>query len=318
VPNRYRTEDFATLYGVVTRHIAAAVTDLEAEDRSVDVNPSYRWVRYLTLAFQQQFEDWEHDRDLAHYMDGLETWERRPVHPAIRLAGHVYLHIGYDLPRSIAVTLGAATASMNVPSMRDTLVDPPPVNVPRADRSSARILFLQATPAFDRALLSSEGLAVLRRAGFPVHWLRLWGARRQRAALEVIGQWAIALRGIAWMHAEILADEPSANLQRAHVERLLTSIKQAQDAITRRTRLMDVRLFRAPVIAQLAPPIGFAIGTVVAVVLTLFAVGGMLTLLFSTRNQRIVAAIDALGHEIHRRLSDPALAAELSTDSNRR
>ncbi|MEP7207845.1 MAG: hypothetical protein ABI920_12970 [Casimicrobiaceae bacterium] len=310
----YTTTDFAELYHAVTRHIASAIVTVQAQQGTYSMPVG--WLTYLTFAFEQQFGDWQSDPRLAGYLNGLETWRGKRVHPAIRLAGHVYLHIGYDLPRSVGVTLGADMGAMHVPSGSPALSQPAPVTVAPTDRVAARMLFLQATPAFEAALTSSDGRKVLRRAGFPMAWLRLFGAQRQQAALEVLAQWAIALRGIAWMHAEILADVPTTSMQQQHVERLLDTMQEAQDAITQRTRLLDVRLFRAPHLLQVAPLTLLSDGWMMTVAV-MVVLAASLALAAHGRRQRIAAAIDALGRETYRRLAELALPSPDSAASYR-
>jgi hypothetical protein len=106
------------------------------------------WLTCLTGAFKQQFDGWPDDPRLGVYLSGLETWRNKAVHPAIRLAGHVYLHIGYDLPRRLAVTLGADRGAMHVPVGSATLASPVPVAVAHSDWATARMLFLQAVIEF--------------------------------------------------------------------------------------------------------------------------------------------------------------------------
>ena len=313
----YRTADFAELYQAVTRHIASAMVYVQSHYSTY--NLPVEWLTYLTRAFEQQFGDWPDDGRLGAYLDGLESWQGKSVHPAIRLAGHVYLHIGYDLPRSIAVTLGADRGAMHVPGGSATLMSPAPVAVAHADRAAARMLFLQATPAFEAALLSHDGHKVLRRAGFPMMWLRIFGAKRQQAVLEAMSQWAIALRGIAWMHAETLADVPE-SMQQHHVERLLVTMQEAQDAITQRTRLMDIRVFQAPRLLQIAPVtllVGDTVVTVVSIFLVIVAAVAVIAFTSRGRRERIAAAIDALGRETYRRLADRELLSPDSGASSR-
>ena len=108
---RHDTSDFAKLYEVVTARLEDFLR--QARQRKPPVsNDDDRWLSYLIEVFRQLYDDWQIDPALNGYMSDLEVWPSeypnpKKVHRLFRLAGHVYLHVAYDLTRGVLSTLVA-------------------------------------------------------------------------------------------------------------------------------------------------------------------------------------------------------------------
>src|SRR6187455_1780857 len=101
---KYRTDDFSRLYGIVTAQLSSLASNVYWRS-----DAERQWLAYLVVVFQQLFEDWEDDPKLVKYLSALVTDAKgRRVHRVFRLAGHVYLHVAYDLVRGVAATLDAS------------------------------------------------------------------------------------------------------------------------------------------------------------------------------------------------------------------
>lgn len=292
---KHQTADFARLYGMVTAQLSSLASDLYWRDK-----PDREWLAHLVIVFQQLFEDWDRDPSLRLYLDALERWpspEGRRVHRVFRLAGHVYLHVAYDLVRGIAGTLDAPSPVL--PSDLQ-LANPSSAwflsPAPKIERPEARLTFLAAAPAFAAALDSEEGVNLL---GDVSMWAKLLGVltrHKRRLALQAIGQWVLALRNAALITAETIADSPSPR-RAAIVTKLRDGIERAQTSVSDRFSITDVYPWSFPVLgfAPLAlwdlPP-----WASVLVWLLMLAGGWIVAVMFiRRRQQKLLDAINALG-----------------------
>lgn len=169
----FHTERFGGLYRDVTADLEAFVAHGE-EDGTIPTLQA-KWFRDLIIGFTTEFRRWPTYALGTPLGDYLELFENRKIHRDLRLAGHVFLHIAYDLPRVIADSFSAT------PTMR----------------SDGRRVFIHPTPRFLRVFLSyarKGALGVLPRIAASFD------------ALRVLAYWVIALRTIAWVHAEVLSD----------------------------------------------------------------------------------------------------------------
>jgi hypothetical protein len=87
---KYKTREFRTLYAAVTEELSMFKNALPPADQP--------WIECLIKGFQEKFDSWEHDAKLDAYLRALDKQNRQ----ILRLLGHVYLHVAYDLPRVIA------------------------------------------------------------------------------------------------------------------------------------------------------------------------------------------------------------------------
>ncbi len=269
-------------------------------------------MRLLVDLFKQEYFDWEVDGQLERYLGGFEKWpwrhpKARDVHPAIRLAGHVYLHVAYDLPRGIAATLsdakvddlqfppGGRAAGLVETLRRSSSVTP---------RLPARWLFLRVSPAFENTLQSKEIRELLEEIAWPTKLVKvLW--RKQKDALQVMAQWVLALRGAAWIYGELIADADESQ-RRDLVNRLREAIGNAQDVVLHRHCIFSMKIISTPLLdlapAILAGLLAPALPAATGVGLVLLGVGFWLWRLQRQRRE-ILAAIDDLGRETFRALA---------------
>jgi len=302
---KYRTDDFSRLYGIVTAQLSSLASNVYWRS-----DAERQWLAYLVVVFQQLFEDWEDDPKLVKYLSALEHWpdaNGRTVHRVFRLAGHVYLHVAYDLVRGVAATLDASPPvhrnELHVAaSSADTFVRPPPVIV--ASRPDARLTFLAAAPAFAAALESQAGIDLL---GDITLWSKLLGVltrRKRRLALQAIGQWVLVLRNAALITAETITDMPP-SARSGVVQKLREGIERAQTETADRFRITDVQPWTFPILC-LAGPLAASILPAWAEVLI-----AMLGLAFAwawirdiarNRQRELLDAIDALGRGMHEAL----------------
>lgn len=139
----------------------------------------FDWYRYLIDAFLVEFDQWESPacHDISHY---LTLFNRGRLPSAFRTAGHAFLHIGYDLPRVLA----------------NSMTTPPFDQIPR---SRLRTLFLWPAPMFRQVFLEQIKDGMFGALARPFGYVK---------PLEILAYWILALRSVAWIHGEILADAP--------------------------------------------------------------------------------------------------------------
>jgi hypothetical protein len=298
----YSTSDFARLYGIVTDKLSTSAQNGWVVFRAP---AEEQWFSYLIVVFEQLFEDWERDPLLENYLAALERWppgdpQGRAVHRAFRLAGHVYLHVGYDLVRGLAGTLHTQIpvqrSELHVAvSSSDAFARPPPQTI--HSRTSARLIFLGATPAFAEALRSADGVDLLGEVTLLAKALGLLTKRRRRQVLQVMAQWVLALRTAALILAEAIADSPAAERTRM-VQRLREGIVKAQTDVAARFNTTDIELWFLPSLS-VALPVALVTYAWHAT-LVVAGIGVLGSLLHIRRRQRAwVEAIEVLGYRVY-------------------
>jgi hypothetical protein len=170
-----RYPSFARLYADVDGALAAYVD--EGVRRGHTTPSMQEWFKELSAGFHREFEAWAHypeTHPIGSYLRDFEQVRSK----SLRLAAHAFLHVAYDLPRVIADTLQASSYG---------------------DRRALRSFFLRPAPLFRQMLVNQVrgGAfgAILRPLGF-------------FESTEILGYWLLALRSVAWIHAESLADSP--------------------------------------------------------------------------------------------------------------
>lgn len=306
---RYETSDFARLYAIVTSNLEAFIGTGERDpDFPISVRDA-EWLRYLIVVFRQLFNDWQVDSGLSEYLGSLERWpargrKARRVHRLFRLAGHVYLHVAFDLTRGLAGTLPAPVAATRidrsdlfVPASSDSFARPEPVIA--HSRNDARMLFLRASPAVDQALQSDEGITLLEEVSVWAKALRFFPSKKRRQVLLVMAQWVIALRGSAWIAAETIADTaPPARAE--FVARLRQAVIDAQTGVAERFRVTDFEPFGFPILSVAAPLLLVlnwlqTPGTWLAVAVLLVAAWVDIFRRAQRRQEDVMDGVDALG-----------------------
>jgi hypothetical protein len=165
----YRTDNFHALYLDVTKTLwlyiltAWRLGDCTTLERD--------WFLQLVVDFQVEFHAWPGKYpDIKAY---LELFEPAPFQ--LRLAGHAFLHVAFDLPRIIADSTSF--------SLRE--------------RARLRTLFLRPAPLFRQVFMDRAKRGKLGHLARPLGYF---------APAEVLGYWLTSLRSVAWIHAEVLAD----------------------------------------------------------------------------------------------------------------
>ena len=255
----YNTADFDQLYALVTVSLQKFVNTEKSDPTSAISLQDERWLLYLIEAFRQLFNDWQADQGLSDYLSSLEWWPTgharpRKVNRVYRLAGHVYLHVAYDLTRALAATLDAAgkldRAELLVPANSDSFVTPVPV-IAHA-RTDAGKLFQRSAPAFAEALESKSGLQLLGKVWWGARFLRIPLPEMRRLALSTAAQWVLKLRLGAWDAAVRIADAPPVERVKL-VSKLRDEIWAAQKKVASRFKLTDITLFEFPILSVSAP-----------------------------------------------------------------
>lgn len=145
-----------------------------------------QWLMRLVAGFEQEYQAWRSDPKILSYLDEVDragkSWR------ASRLIAHACLHILYDLPRVIAVSLDELPASVT--------------------EWEARRLFYSLNNDF-RDLFQEMSTAgeVMGQLRFIGRFMRLQGDDG-RALIGVLSNWIVALRTTAWIHAEYLRNGP--------------------------------------------------------------------------------------------------------------
>jgi hypothetical protein len=186
--SQYEFDDFGDMYAEVKKilnyYVAEAV-------RRGEMTPSEQvWFDSIIAGFTREFQAWPNiaQPEIAKYI-GLFVRGRASFQ--LRIAAHAFLHIAYDLPRVIADSL---------------------IRVPTADRPRLRTLFLRPAPLFRDVFLARARRGQLGILARPVGYFK---------PAEILCYWVIALRSVAWIHAEVLVDSPGSS--RAALESGLAS-----------------------------------------------------------------------------------------------
>ena len=199
------TKAFSLLYREVTKVMKQYSDGLSQNEKE--------WLDYLIEAFWKNFEAWEYKTEVRDYLLQFKT---RGVFAVYQLIGHAYLHIAYDLPRVIA--------DSHTNTYGNPLTDPLDVSIPQAiSMDRARAIYLGPGPNFLALMQKTSG------------WWSVSGVFSlskiipgSKSLMSTFGYWVIALRTIAWIHADNLRESAARTVLE---ERLLASVKQAADDV---------------------------------------------------------------------------------------
>lgn len=170
----HKLKHFDDLYARVTDALRLYVVEA---NRTGDLSDDEaRWFNGLIEAFLARYQLWwqpQHpDPQIERYLARFDRWS---VPAEVRLAGHAFLHIGYDLPIAMA----------------DMLYPDP------AAQARQGLVFVRPGPLFAKVCVE-----FVKSGDFgPVR--RFLPAR----ALRLMSFWVLALRTTAWIHAGLLAYE---------------------------------------------------------------------------------------------------------------
>jgi hypothetical protein len=279
-----QTQEFASLYARVTADLKR---HLDSEQQSGRLSPADRvWFDSLIVGFDAEFQRWP-TYTTGPVFEYLDLFESRRASPHLRLAAHAFLHIAYDLPRVISATLQLQ---------------------PAYTRESMRIAFLRPGPVLLKVFLAHA------RDGQLGLFARLLGRLEPARAIAF---WVLALRSIAWVQAEVVADRGGCAQCERNMAVLL--LKAGREAIAHRwvlgvSELDNSRLF------QLVPAAGgggFAGGVVGALIGSALTIAVVLWLMGqrAERNHAAgqIAVLGALVYSAMLRSSDPGFQADETT-----
>jgi hypothetical protein len=283
----HQTDRFRALYEEVThdleKYIKDELTGIEAT-----------WFRDdLIRGFDAEFLNWEKAKGAT--ADYLYRLDESSVHDDVRLAGHVFLHIAYDLPRVLADTFLAR----------------------KGIQSTGRTAFIRPNPRFLKVFLAHLKSGRLGVLGWFVGHVD---------AMRVLGFWVIALRMTAWIHAEALAEahdpqNPTNRDKRNDLEaRMADGLHRAADRALSQRWIVGVPDLDSSVMVAGVPAFLEELTTTQAVGLTaiLAILGGTIAATSSAvRRRRVLATIEVFGALVHRNMTR-ALNRELSLSDERR
>jgi hypothetical protein len=255
-------DDFLSLYDDVTVALRSFVrAGLKHGSMTKD---EQLWFEQLIGGFDGKFKDWPNAKRGTAIGEYLRLFDARRVSKPLRVAGHAFLHVAYDLPRVIADSLNSR---------------------PATDRPRLRSLFLMPGPVFRERFMAQA------RAGTFGVLLRPVGHLRPA---EILAYWLLSLRSVAWIHAETLAD--SGGLRPTLESQLADGLLEAGKAGTTGSiaELDNHTLFRS--MSVLTP---VAEHPVIAGVIGAGVIAVILASATRARNQAIANRIAYLGGRIY-------------------
>ena len=276
------SEEFTELYAEVTRELKGFVSiAVKHPDAALKINDSEAgWFLALIDKFEFQFTKvWIVDRELYPYLDRCNNAD-----PLMRLASHAFLHISYDLPRVIATSFSWT----HLPRPHHGISYIPPL------KNRFRTVFLRPAPLFRKAFLASAKKGTLGFMG------RLVGLFEPA---EILAYWVISLRTVAFIHAEILADDPSARklLEKQIIEGIDDASKKAFSK--KWLKLLQVPKLDNNTIFQLLPPTALLDNPFVTIGLLGTTILTLLFTLFGIRRTILLNRLDYFGYLVHQNLS---------------
>jgi hypothetical protein len=190
------------------------------------------YIELLLSGFFQEFVHWENPNPpaLGEY---LALVERRSSFRAYALMGHAYLHMAYDLPRTVADT---RTLLDTPPGLVGPLYPPFPPFVPAGPPydaalwTVARERYLELSPLFAKVL--RRNAANFRFFGvMALPGLLLSGSA---SLSNVIAKWVAEIRTAALPRADTLLNPPPGEARAAVEARILTTMTVAVRGVLRR------------------------------------------------------------------------------------
>lgn len=195
------TRGFRGLYAQVTRALreyADTHGDWHSEDKE--------FLEFLISGFWQEYVAWKTNGQVLDY---LEKFQKRSLFKAFPVIGQAFLHMAYDLPRTVADCMLANPAL--------ALKDP---------KTSQRFVELEKcfSNMFPNAVRDRKIFGIL---SVPC---RLLG--HKSALLRLLGRWVEVLRPRAWIAGDILSKNRA---NRARMEaKLLADVNAAADEVVKK------------------------------------------------------------------------------------
>lgn len=215
------TRSFSLLYAEVTESLEDYV-DHPLNPDKLNFNEK-AWFKYLIESFHAYYQEWGKNKEprFIRYLNHFRGWLTPTV---LKLVGHVYLHIAYDMPRVIAESL----SNDQHPYMyQDPLGREVPVMY---NRVRPRGIYQKQSPVFLE--LAERSFRKYKITG-PIGFLSKIVPKRL-SLFRVLGNWIVGLRMTAWVHGEILRDSPKRQRQQLESNLLYAVNQAAEDVVGHR------------------------------------------------------------------------------------
>lgn len=172
---------FKLLYESVDRGLERYLDDHGGLDAQAK-----QWLEWLIDNFRDEFDAWPSRRHLKPYLNKLRS---RSTDPALRLAGHAYLHVAYDMPRVIARSLRT-----NFPGRTTNQTGS------RVPRDAAKLVYLDVASVLIQVVTNytfdrDDSLLLSALSRIPI---------LPKLVLSAIAHWMVALRTLAFVHGELI------------------------------------------------------------------------------------------------------------------
>jgi hypothetical protein len=189
------------------------------------------FLEYLIAGFFAAYQEWPKNPKLLNY---LVLFNRKSPFRVLQLLGQAYLHMAYDLPRTIADAISAHPAVPVAPAV-------------------AKLSYLSLEPGFVKA--SEESLRRLSQSG--IFAIIGFLSFSRGPAAGTFTYWVKAIRAVAFHHAEILASPPPPYTRAALEKRLFRGVNRAAISVLRHSwnPLLWIPGLASPVLVVLAVPL---------------------------------------------------------------
>ena len=261
----HKLDDFHELYKEVTARLLQYIRDPSSGLQPHELD----WFEQLVGDFIAQYEMWSPRHPQPTIEAYLLKFDKWLMPREIRLAGHAFLHIAYDLPRVMSAKLSASVK----------------------DRTRQGQIFVQAGPLFSKTFLDWIAAGKLGRIRklFP------------QDAMRIMAFWVLALRTTAWVHAGVIEDfvisSPTQNLRDVE-QRMAVALDDAAGKALGKTWILGIPELTNADLLQVAPIGVLSRLTTAAGLLASAALGAAAVILVGwrlRRRQQTVLIIEVLG-----------------------
>jgi hypothetical protein len=186
------------VYSKVTRKLREFI--LFRADQEVE-----EYLEFLIAGFYSEYERWYKLDPVVGYFSLF----RRARFRSLSLVAHAYFHMGYDLPRTIA----------------DAFTAFPALGILAGGRNDARKAFLQLNDVFPK-VFAEESRSYSTNGIFGII-----GKAIPLTITKIPSYWVIQMRTVAWINAEMIADEPDFKKKQQIEKEILNCIVKGGQAL---------------------------------------------------------------------------------------
>lgn len=256
------TSRFHSIYDAVTADLRNYLWEEHTASPSRLSTQEMAWFEFLIYHFQREYKSWPQSAE-PRVITYLDTAEKCGAD--LKLAAHVFLHVAYDLPRMICLSFEQYGG-----------MDP-----------GWRGVFVRPGPRFLRVFQQQMRDGTFGMLG------RLVG---QLDAAQALGYWLIALRSVAWIHAETLHDiQRSRGYQLLHVHRrMIDAMNTSLNEARKKPWVLGIERLNNPHLTAGVPLFGAAF-TWEQVVGGAIGAGVVAAGALGFRRHRVTSSIDVLG-----------------------